>query len=167
MVNKLVVASLSLLLLTITLGGCIEINTPPVQPATSSEPTVSTTTSPSPGSGPQYNTITFELDEDNEDFTFPVYVGNDETLHLLWRVKDEQNRVWFHILTPTGRSFGFYEDSINHTITLKEDFCQGFTGGITQFCPSERGWGEGYYTMHVTSYWQEPLTVTAEWWVGG
>ncbi len=159
MVKKLVIASISLLLLlTFILTGCIEINSPPAQSSPSSVP--------SPEPEQEYRTLTFDLDEDNPEYTFPIYLRNDETLHLYWWVESKGNRAWFHIFTPSGKVLGFYDDEgafANNT--LAEGFTREMTEGVTQFSPSDYDWGEGYYTMHVIGSGQEPVMVRVEWWI--
>jgi len=159
MAKKLVIASISLLFaLTITLSGCIEINPPPVQSTPSSIP--------SPEPEQEYLTLTFDLDEDNPEYTFPIYLRNDETLHLYWWVEGREGGVWFHILTPSGQSLGFYDNEGNFANnTLAEGFTREMTEGATQFSPSDYDWGEGYYTMQVNDGVQGLITVRVEWWI--
>ncbi|MBN2463743.1 MAG: zinc ribbon domain-containing protein [Dehalococcoidia bacterium] len=85
-----------------------------------------------------------------EDYVFSINIKNSQTLHLAWQVT-EGSKVWFHIITPSGRSLGFYENGEFADGTLEDGFCQGFTRGNTAFSPSQYGWGEGDYQMYINS----------------
>ncbi len=97
----------------------------------------------------QETAVSFTV-EPKEDQVFSINISNSQTLHLAWRVT-EGDRVWFHITTPSGKSFGFYENGEFAGGTLEEGFCQGLTEGRTTFSPSQYGWGEGDYQVNVTS----------------
>ena len=111
----------------------------------------------------QYETVTFSIEADGE-YMFTIYLNNEQTLHLNWFVT-EGERVWFHILTPSGTNLGFYEDGQFAGRTLQEDVCQGFTEGRTIFSPSEYGWGEGYYEMYITADTGFASEVQVNYWV--
>lgn len=111
----------------------------------------------------QYETVTFTVEADG-DYMFPIYLNNKQTLHLTWFVK-EGERVWFHILTPSGKSLGFYEDGQFANGTLHEDVCQGFTEGKTIFSPSDYKWGEGYYEMYITADSGFASEVEVNYWI--
>lgn len=156
--GKKLIIILTVLLFLLTLSGCFEINPPPAQ---------STPSSIAPSKPePQYHTVTFDLDEDNSEYTFPIYLHNNETLHMYWWVEGSESDVWFHIFTPSGQVFGFYDNEGNFAnSTLAEGFTRGMTEGITQFSPSDYGWGEGYYTMSVNDGRSGLITVRVEWWI--
>jgi hypothetical protein len=98
-----------------------------------------------------------------EAYVFSINIKSSQTLHIAWQVT-EGGKVWFHIITPSGKSLGFYENGEFADGTLQEGFCQGFTDGRTSFSPSQYNWGEGDYQIYVTSvsgsqievrYWTE------------
>jgi hypothetical protein len=127
--------------------------------------TISPTPTTQPTTTPQYHTVLHTI-EPSQDYSFPVYLHNDETLHLIWIVEGSEGKIWFHIITPSGKNIGFYENEgqfANHT--LAEGFCRGMEGGVTQFKPSEYNWGEGYYTILLTHYFTQAVTVKVEYWI--
>ncbi len=113
-----------------------------------SRQTITSTEALSPTREPQYRTLAFNLGADGK-YMFPIYLADKQTLHLFWWVRGG-DKVWFHILTPTNKALGFYEDGTFADGTLQEGFTQGFTEGMTTFSPSQYGWGEGYYQMFIT-----------------
>jgi len=126
-------------------------------------PTSPIITTPEPT--PKYETVSFVL-KGNGEYMFAIHLKKDQILHLTWFVK-EGDRVWFHILTPSGNNLGFHENGQYANGTLSEDSCQGFKEGITIFSPSEYGWGEGYYQIFVTSYSPSPSEVEVQYWIEG
>lgn len=148
-----------ILAMVVVLSGCVTTNPPASEPPLPQQPTSE------PSSPPEYHTLTFTLQGEG-DYSFPVYLCNNETLHLIWRIEGGQGSVWFHILTPSGVSLGFYDNEGQYANgTLMEGFCRGMTGGMTQFSPSDYNWGEGYYTMLVNDGGREPVTVIVEYWI--
>ena len=130
--------------------------------------TKTVTTTVNTVSAPEYKTEKISI-EPNKQHVFPIYLKNDQTLHLLWFVDNVYNgpKVWFHIITPSGISLGFYKDGKYANNTLEPGFCQGFTGGRTIFSPSEYGWGEGYYqlSLNTASQTDEVVDVEVQYWV--
>ena len=85
---------------------------------------------------------------------------------LIWRVEDSESRVWFHIITPSGKNLGFYENEGQFANrTLAEGYTRGMEGGLTQFSPWEYNWGEGYYSMLLTHYSPQAITVKVDYWI--
>jgi hypothetical protein len=100
------------------------------------------------------------------DYSFPIYLLNNQILHLKWYVKNGQDKVWFHIVTPSGKSYGFYEKEWCQYAggTLCEGSCQGFTSGTTQFSPTDHDWGEGNYIMFPSAdLAKNPVDVAVEY----
>lgn len=149
------------IIITLLLGGAAACTTPQVSAPAS-------TTAPS--TPPVYYTHTFIIPA-NSSYSFPIYLRNNVILHLMWwveplRVEGGENKVWFHIITPSGKSLGFYEKDGHYANgTLEEGFCRGMVTGITQFNPSDYDWGEGYYTMYPTNDLAGPVTVRVEYWI--
>ncbi len=107
----------------------------------------------------EYHVASFAIEPDGH-YEFSIYVREEETLFLSWQVK-EGEAVWFHIITPLGKSLGFYEyqpGNLAHG-TLSDGLCQAFKGGMTVFSPSESDWGEGYYKVDVNSRPSSPAKV--------
>jgi len=142
---KAVIVAL-LLILSLVAGGCVVAD-------------------PTPAQTPEYHNALFVVGKD--DWSPPIYLRNNEILHLMWRVEGSQDEVWFDIITPSGKTLGFYEaDGQYADGTLEDGFCRGMTSGMTQFSPSDYGWGEGYYIPDITAYGsEEPITVRIEYWI--
>jgi len=154
MKRKVVITVLFTALMVLSAMSCVTVNSP--TPSTHTPLSVET----------EYQTKTFTLEED-EDYSFPVYVRNDEQLHIIWRTDNTESLAWFHVHTPSGKSLGFYEDEGQYANgTLEDGNCQGMSEGKTQFSPSEYDWEEGYYTIMVNKYDEDPVNVTVEYWVG-
>ena len=133
----------------------VELPPPPVTPTTQV-----------PGQ-PEYIILTYTVEPGVQDYVFlsPIYLRNDQTLHLFWIVKEDKD-VWFHIHTPSNIFLGFYTDGEFANGTLSEGFCQGFPAGATTFSPSDYDWGEGYYDLLVSEV-SNPLTIEVRYWIEG
>ena len=154
--NLAVMLSLALASMLV-LSGCVTINEPP--------PSQTAPTPESPVLTPDYHTLSFTLEGDGE-YSFPIYLRNNEILHLMWRVENSEYGVWFHILTPSGKPLGFYDNEGQYANnTLMEGFTRQMQAGVTQFSPSDYNWGEGYYRMDVASASSTPVTVQVEYWI--
>ena len=185
--KKIVLISLSLILvLLLGMAGCttqpvtvthtVEKTTLITQPAETVTkaveilPTTVPTTTPAPGQ-PEYKIVTFTLEpvepgdigSSNPTFLSSIYLQDDQSLHLTWMVKESED-VWFHILTPSKKSLGFYENGQFANGTLEEGFCQGFPWGSTTFSPSDYDWGEGYYEL-LASPVSARLTIELRYWL--
>ena len=147
--NLVVMLSLGLTSMLV-LSSCVTINEPPASPVAPTS---------------DYHAVSLVL-EAQESHSFPIYLQNTEILHLLWRVENRQTSVWFHIITPSGQTLGFYEDEGNYAGgTLCDHATTGMTGGITQFSPRQYDWGEGYYTMMLNKDSESPVEVKVEYWI--
>jgi hypothetical protein len=168
-VKKALVPLALLLMSVITITGCarpsptVTITTTATSTVTAKAPVTTPATSPVP----EYHFTDFTVFYD-KNYTYPIYIRKDETLHLLWMVHGNQSEVWFYIITPSGKPLGFYEymgeESKGVPPNLAEGSAKGMTGGITQFCPQDYGWTEGYYTILVRSH-DQPANVIANWWL--
>jgi len=155
-----ILALLTSLSLLVAVGGCITVNPPAVTYIPAVTPT-GTPLAPTPA----YQSLSFTIPAKG-NYSFPIYLRNNETLHLMWRVEGSEDKVWFHIITPSGKSLGFYEDDGHYANgTLEEGFCRGMKEGITQFKPSDYKWGEGYYTMYPTNGAAQAVTLRVEYWI--
>lgn len=134
---------------------------PTPTPVTPSAPTPPQT----PSEAPKYVTLPFTV-EAYSDYVFPIYLGNDQTLHLSWRVT-EGSKVWFHIVTPSGALLGFCNNGQFANDTLTEDRCEGFMEGRTTLSPSQYSWGEGHYEMIVSSHYSDPSELEMRYWIEG
>jgi hypothetical protein len=113
---------------------------------------------------PEYHELSFELyvpeGEEYDEYSFPIYLKNDQTLHFSWTV-EQGDKIYFMFLTPDGKAFGVSSDG---------KFIEG-SGmysemGIAIFSPSEHGSGEGYYEMKP-HLWSEGrrAEVTVRYWI--
>ena len=112
-----------------------------------------TTASPaaaSPGA-PKYHEFSFTLriPQDPRIYSigqvvsdFPIYLTEDQTLHLHFWQEEEGNGIWFSFVTPGGEHVGL--TASGH---LSECSCCQLVRGSIVFSPSQYGWGEGYYLM--------------------
>jgi len=140
--------------------------TEPIPPAPPAPPTPIPPTPPTPEPTPPSTppTIVSFAIEPKGEYVFSIYLKNNQTLHLKWWVK-QGDPVWFHIITPGGKSFGFYEGGRFANGTLEEDYCQGFLEGETIFSPSQYGWGGGHYQMSVVSQTTGESFVEVYYWI--
>jgi hypothetical protein len=129
----------------------------PAQPAPTPTPTPAPTL-------PQYHSFTFTV-KYGELYTFNVYLQNNQTLHLLWKVETSERDALVHILTPSGKVLGFYRNGQFANDTLEEMSCQALEGGVTQFSPSDYAWGEGYYVITAEHIYIGLVTISVEYWI--
>lgn len=144
--------------LVLGLTSCITVNP---QPASS--------VLPAPTLTPEYHTLSFIL-EGKGQYSFPIYLHNNETLHFMMRTKSESGSIYLHILTPSGKRVGSYGRQPNNpgqyaSGTLADYTTQGFQTFMTQFKPSDYDWGEGYYRMEFVNEYTQVETVVVEYWV--
>ncbi len=144
-------------------------SSPSPTPVPSSTPTPIPAPIPSPAltpvkPAPEYHELSFELyvpeGEDYDEYSFPIYLRNDQALHFTWTV-EQGDKIWFGFLTPDSKYFGVSSDG---------QFLEG-SGinskmGIAIFRPSEHGTGEGYYQMkpHL-SFEGGQSQVTVQYWI--
>lgn len=171
--NKAIIIIVGLILaLALGLGGCFTISTPTPTP----------TPVPTPKPIPEYHTLSFTLQEE-EEYSFPIYLRNNETLHLIWTAQDTKAvpsspgvpplrvqgmdvTVWFGIITPCGEVYGFYDHKGQYANgTLEARAARPMSQGTTRFSPSDYDWGEGYYIMSANKHDLWPVTVKVEYWI--
>jgi hypothetical protein len=105
-----------------------------------------------------------------EGYSFPIYIHNNETLHLYIEAKSYPTGLpplRLHVLTPSMEYLHSYGQSAKYEDAYLDDFaCQAFTIYITQFSPSYYDWGEGYYRFTITSdYPDSSIEFLVEYWV--
>jgi hypothetical protein len=112
---------------------------------TSTSPTVPTTTTSAPDS-PEYFELTFELEvpvgEEYNEYSFPIYIRNKQTLHLTWSV-DQGDEILFIFLTPSNKYIGVRDGGASF---VEGHAFPSYEGNIS-FRPLDYAWGEGYYEM--------------------
>ncbi len=142
-------AMLGLLILCLT-ASCVTIN----QPA-NHQPTPTPTILPD---------IIITANYDGKESS-PIFLRNNQVIYLKWHTENGE-KVWFHILTPSGKIYGFYQPAYYAGGTLSEGTCQGFNSGTTQFSPSDHNWGEGYYIFNVNTGPEDiKVDVIVEYWI--
>ncbi len=113
-----------------------------------------------------------------ETYSFPVYIHNDETLHLFVGLKSYSKGdltsylpLRLDMLTPSGvylHSYGIWSQGEYANGTLCEYASQPFAEYTTQFSPSDYDWGEGYYRFTIRSdYADSPVEFVIEYWIEG
>lgn len=122
----------------------------------------------SPPATPEYHTLSFAL-EGEGTHSFPIYLHNNETLHFMMTTEGGRCRAYVSILTPSGESicsYGAVPDNPGEYAggTLSSYACQSFIYFITQFSPSDYGWGEGYYRIEFRNESRDPGIAKVEYW---
>ena len=153
------------LVIGLGLTGCVSTST-----TTITHTQVITTITTAVAIPPEYHTLNFTLDENNKDYAFHIYLGNDQTLHFLLYTGNTNNEVWTHFLTPSGKGLGSYGLQADNpgafaNGTLQEGFTQGFSTFRTIFKPADYGWGEGYYRIDCQNDNGTVMDVTVEYWI--
>jgi len=161
----LVIILTIVLVIGLGLTGCVSTST-----TTITHTQVITTTTTAVAIPPEYHTLNFTLDENNNDYVFHIYLGNDQTLHFLMYTGNVNNNVWTHFLTPSGKILGSYGLEADNPGafadgTLAEGFTQGFSTFRTIFKPADYGWGEGYYRVDCSIIFSTPTNGTVEYWI--
>lgn len=102
-----------------------------------------------PAPPPEYHELSFDLTlsegQEYDVYSFPVYLRNNQTLHLSFFV-EEGDHIWFGFTCPSGKSLGIVHGS-DSDFALQEACCSRLLGGTMVFKPSEYGCGGGYYQM--------------------
>jgi hypothetical protein len=115
------------------------------------EPTPFPTPKPTTSLSTKYKEVSFTLSvpkgEEYDEYSFPIYLKNNQTLHLSWTV-EQGDEIWFGFLTPSGKYIGLKDKGI-----LEEGSCSQLGAATIIFKPSEYDWGEGYYEMkpHIST----------------
>jgi len=139
------VIPISLMIIILSVYGCGSTTTITQQPA------IPTTT-------PQYTTYTMTLSHDKNPGTYPIYLRNNDILHLIWHTED-QVKVNLLIVTPSDKEFGFDSEW-----KLMEGITHDSNGGVETISTSDFGSGAGYYTLFLDSS-GTAANVVIEYWI--
>lgn len=118
---------------------------------------------------PEYHVLSFTIAVD-EQYSFPIYVRNEETLHLFVRVESPlDGTLRLDILTPSGmtvHSYGIWSPGEYANGTLCDYASQPFSEYTTAFSPSDYDWGQGYYRMTIRHDFPDvPVTGRVDYWI--
>jgi hypothetical protein len=112
---------------------------------------------------------------------FPIYLRNNQSLHLTWMVMGE-GKAYFSFRTPKDGSFCFWDGTHAEWVTTIDPVaCSPARGGAITIRPLKmkdvtytvsgssgdnsvtEGWGEGYYVMNPHSY--STVKIKVEYWI--
>ena len=153
-----IIFAIMLVLVTLFACGC-NFTTTIIQPSTTTVTQIVTKSEiPAVTTTPPYTTYTMTLSHDKNPGTYPIYLQNNDILHLLWHTEN-QVEVDLLIVTPSGKGFGFDSEG-----TLMEGISHDSSGGVGNISTSDLGGGTGYYTLFLDSS-GAAANVVIEYWI--
>ena len=150
------VVAIVLVIIALSVYGCKSTTTITQQPVTTVTQIV--TQSVIPTTTPQYTTYTMTLSHDKNPGTYPIYLRNNDVLHLIWHTED-QVKVNLLIVTPSDKEFGYDSEW-----KLMEGITHDSNGGVENISTSDLGSGAGYYTLFLDSS-GATANVVIEYWI--
>ncbi len=121
-----------------------------------------------PAPPPEYHELSFDLTvsegQKYDMYSFPVYLRNNQTLHLSFFV-EEGDHIWFAFYSPSGKAFGITEGGPGNLYISDSGSCAALFGASVVFQPSRYGTGEGYYRMVPNISGPGQAKVKVEYWI--
>jgi len=138
--------------------------------STTTQPVITTTTTPKITTTPALTTVSFALlltpPQTSAEYTLPVYLTADSTLHLDWTVTGVGDAIRMSINTPDGKLYGVKTKG-GFAVLTSDDPCDQLNRiGSIVLQPSTQKWVDGYYVFHPYICGDDPgVSVKLIYWI--
>jgi hypothetical protein len=112
-------------------------------------------------------TLTLAKDQDFAEYTTPIYIMANQTLHLNWIVIKGGEYFYLTFTLPNGKFIAVRGDgTLASYIPGEMKSEQLRANGSVVFYPNDNNWGDGYYIFHPQIYRDDPsITVKLMYYV--